>query len=295
MRAGLFPGQGVPGAAVLEALPVGHPILDEASQMLGYDLRCRVKSGTGRGSSVLTTSLAQPAIFTAGVIAWQDSKERSEFSHLLGHSLGEYTALVAGGAMSFVHGLCVVQVRGRVMDIASRANPGGMMALLALDEQSVARVITRSGTVLANDNGHGQVVVSGDEAALAGAAQEVRSLKGRAVLLDVSGPFHSPAMAQAEHALRAALDHVSIRNPKIPVVSNVTARPYRSPGEIRKELVAGLTRPVRFRECLEHLWDEGVVGYQDFGPGQVVEGLARRSFDRWSRRAATVHAEGSHA
>lgn len=292
MRAALFPGQGVPGAAVLEALPAGHPILDEASETLGYDLRRRVKTGTGRGSSLLTTALAQPAIFTASMIAWLDSKERADFSHLLGHSLGEYTALVAGGAMSFAHGLCVVQVRGRVMETASRANPGGMMALLALDDQAAIAVMTRSGTVLANDNGVGQVVISGDEAALARAAQEARSLKGRAVLLDVSGPFHSPAMAQAERALRHALDHVSIRNPQIPVVSNVTARPYRAPGEIRKELVAGLTAPVRFRECLEHLWDEGVDRYTDFGPGHVVEGLARRSFDSWSRPAESAQVVG---
>lgn len=291
MKAGLFPGQGIPAQTVFEALPAEHPMVVAASKTLGYDLRRRVKNSAGDRAKVLPTSLAQPAIFTASLIAWNDnSPSEQSCDFLLGHSLGEYSALTAAGAMSFEHGLCVVAVRGKAMEAASRSHPGRMMAVVGLVDEDVARVSASSGAVIANDNAPGQVVLSGPEEVLVRAAQLVRVAKGRAVLLDVSGPFHTPAMATAERDLIDVLDHVSIRNPVISVLSNVTGEPYRAPGEVRKMLIQGLATRVRFRDCLRHLWVEGVRELWDLGPGHVVEGLARRNFEHLARVAEPAHA-----
>jgi malonyl CoA-acyl carrier protein transacylase len=291
MKAGLFPGQGIPAQTVLESLPAEHRVVVAASKILGYDLRRRVKNSATNRASVLPTCLAQPAIFTASIIGWCDSLPGDRgCDFLLGHSLGEYSALTAAGAMSFEHGLCVVAVRGKAMEAAGRAQPGRMMAVLSLGDDDVARISAASGAVIANDNAPGQVVLSGPERALSDAAELVRAAKGRAVLLDVSGPFHTPAMAAAERELADVLDHISIRNPSIPVVSNVTGEPYRAPGEIRKMLVHGLATKVCFQDCLKYLWHAGVRDLWDAGPGYVALGLARRNFEHLAASAEPVHA-----
>jgi [acyl-carrier-protein] S-malonyltransferase len=276
LRVGLFPGQGVPVRTVLQALPSGDPLAEQASEVLCYDLRKKVEQLARRERAVMPTSLAQPAILTASLIGWRDSG--AEVDVLLGHSVGEYAALVAGGAMSFEHALCVVHVRGDAMHAASVGRGGGMVAVLGLGFDEVQLVATRTGVQIANDNAPGQVVVAGDEDLLVETAAQVRSLGGRAVRLDVSGPFHTPAVSDAVPALARALDHISIRVPQIPVVSNVTAEPYQAPGEIRKLLAEQVTSKVRFRAALEWTWRAGARTWIDFGPGSVVDGLARRTF-----------------
>lgn len=276
MRIGLFPGQGIPARTVLGALPASDHLVETASDVLCYDLRKKVERVARRERSILPTSLAQPAILTASVIAWRD--QPIEFDALLGHSVGEYAALVAGGAISFEHALCVVQVRGEAMQSAAKESAGGMVAILELTLDQVESIAERAGVLVANDNAPGQVVIAGDEARLADAAAHARELGGRAVRLEVSGPFHTPAVSSAAPLLHRALDHISIRSPLIPVVSNVTAEPYRAPGEIRKMLVFQLTSRVRFREALETLWLNGAREWSDMGPGAVVHGLAKRTF-----------------
>jgi [acyl-carrier-protein] S-malonyltransferase len=265
--------------------------LTKANELLGYDLRRQVKNSATDNKKPLPTSLAQPAIFTASLIGWDAAPPPDKScAFLLGHSLGEFSALTAAGAMSFEHGLAVVAVRGQAMAAASRANPGRMMAVLGLGDDDVAAISQSSGAAIANDNAPGQVVLSGREDALSQAAALVRSAGGRSLLLDVSGPFHTSPMARAEHALIDVLDHVWIRQPSIKVVSNVTGVPYRTPGEIRKLLVQGLVSRVRFRDCVRHLWQGGIREFLDVGPGRVVEDLARRNF---KHLAASV--EPSHA
>jgi [acyl-carrier-protein] S-malonyltransferase len=271
MRAGLFPGQGV-DAATLHAALVGAPLLEDANDAAGVDLAEAIERSLDRARPALPTHIAQPALFVAGLAA--HAKDSAAFDAYVGHSVGEYTALAAAGAISPEDGLRLVCLRGRAMGAAGRAAPGGMAAVKGLTAGEVADVCRRSGTVVANDNSPVQLVIAGAEEALATAAGLVHAAGGRALLLPVEGAFHSPAMAPAADALRDALDHTRVVMPRVPVVSNVTARPYRAPGEIRKLLVRQLTERVRFRESIEWLAAAGVSEVVDLGPGRVAGKLA---------------------
>lgn len=276
MRAALFPGQGIEATEVLRALDHQHPRVLDASEALGFDLVRRIEQVTRRARGVMPTTLAQPGILVAGVIAHENALERGEsFDYLLGHSLGEYTALVAGGAIPFGHGVKLIATRADAMHRAARLCSGGMAAVLRLDLQTVERIAADNDLVIANDNSPTQSVLSGPSRSLADAAGAVREVGGRSILLSVEGPFHSPTMAPAVKELDSALMAIEVRNPSVPVISNVTARPYRAPGEIRKLLVAQLTGRVRFRESLLYLAHRGVTDFVDLGPGEVVGRLAR--------------------
>lgn len=274
----LFPGQGIPANDVLGALPDKHALLDVANGVVGHDIKRKVEIASRRGNAPLPTSVAQTAIFVAGMIAWTDAPEEDRpIDFMAGHSLGEYTALVAAGAMSFKTGIEVVEARGRAMQIAARAAGGGMAALLGFSLAEAENIAAQSGTVVANDNAPNQVVISGTEDALSEAAAAARARGGRAVLLQVSGSFHSASMEPAAFGLQKALDYAEVAMPEIPVISNVSARPYRSPGEIRKLLTQQLTGRVRFRESIRWLAQQGVTSCRDFGPGRVVAGLFTRT------------------
>jgi [acyl-carrier-protein] S-malonyltransferase len=277
MRAGLFPGQGIDAARVTEALPADHLLLDQAQSILGYDLLKRV-SGTARRTRrpLLTTEMAQPAIFTAGIISFEAAvRDGVTFDYLAGHSLGEYTALVAGGSISFTEGLRLVAARGKAMQRAALASPGGMIAVQGLTLDAAEDIASHVGLTVANDNSPSQVVLSGREDALSRAAEIVKSRGGRTILLPLNGAFHSPAMEPAIDELEHALVVTEVRCPTTPVLSNVSAAPYRAPGEIRKLLGHQLTERVRFRECVTWLDERGVTDFMDLGPGAVVGKLAR--------------------
>ena len=286
MKLGLFPGQGVPVRTVLGALPADHHLVKTASEILCYDLRKKVEQVARRERSIMPTSLAQPAIFTASLVSFYDSDVDCDV--LLGHSLGEYAALVAGESMSFEQALCVVQVRGEAMQKVAAKLSGGMVAVLDLSFDEVDAIARDAGVSIANDNAPRQIVLAGDDDPLVDAASQARARGGRAVRLDVTGPFHTSQIAPAAPLLRDALDHISIRSPKLPVISNVGAEAYRAPGEIRKLLVEQLTSPVRFREALETLWRDDVREAHDFGPGRVVAGLATKTFGAMASTAEAV-------
>ena len=275
MRCGLFPGQGLDPRTVAASLPDSHHLLERADEILSYDLKRRVAQVERRSRPVLPTDLAQPAIFVAGIISFERSLEREErFHYLAGHSLGEYTALVAGGAMSFDGGLKLVAARGKFMQSVSARASGGMAAALNISIEQALAVCADSGVVVANDNSPEQVVLSGPEECLSRAAVQVRDLGGRSVRLPVDGAFHSAAMDPAAKELAGVLERTEIRSPSIPVLSNVSAEPYRAPGEIRKLLVSQLTGLVRFRESVTWLLKRGVTEFTDLGPGRVVGRLA---------------------
>lgn len=277
MRAALFPGQGIPAAQVLEGLPEEDRYVQSANEVLGYPLRSRVQVAVQTGSK-LTTVLAQPAIFVASMVAYRRATEEgANFDFVAGHSLGEFAALAAGEAFSFRRGLALVQTRATAMEKAARANPGGMAAIIGLGRDKVEDIATRSGLALANDNAPGQLVVSGTDEGLAAAATIVAAEGGRIVRLEVSGPFHTPAMDAAAEELKVALEATDIRSPRIPALSNLSASPYRAPGEIRQLLIQQVNNPVRWRSCIEWLWENGVREFVDVGPGRVVDGLARRT------------------
>ena len=287
MRAGLFPGQGIPAKKVLAAL-AGAEELGLAEEVLGWDLLRRVEVGARGKGTALPTSVAQPAIYLAGVRAWRSRmREGATFDFFAGHSLGEYTALVAAGSLSVEDGLRAVAVRAEAMHEAGRRSPGTMAAVIGLDGSEAATIAEEAGVAIANDNAPGQVVLSGAEERLAAVAGAVGARGGRSVLLEVEGAFHTAAMASAEPALRAALDQIEILAPQTPVVSNVTARPHSGAREVRELLLRQLTERVLWRESLVWLWDAGVREHEDLGPGRVVGALAQRTWEALRRRQGT--------
>jgi [acyl-carrier-protein] S-malonyltransferase len=288
-RIALFPGQGVPARTVLDSLPGDHELTAGANEILGYDLRKRVEIASRRKGAVIPTGVAQPAIFVASCIGYERvSADGASFDAIAGHSLGEYPALVAAEAISFEAGVEVVRVRGEAMEKAARAEPGGMIAVLGLSEDDVEKIREKTDLSVANDNAPGQVVLSGPEDRLTDAAGLAKSLGGRSVLLQVQGAFHTSAMEPASKELEDALEGVDFVPPRVPVLSNVSARPYADPAEIRELLVTQLVHRVRFRECLEWAWSEGIRDYADVGPGEVVAGLAQRTFRNLERKEEAV-------
>ena len=280
MRAGLFPGQGLDARAVGDALPADHRLLARANEVLGYDLRQAVRKAP---RAKLRTRVAQPAIMVAGLISYQRAvSEGRRYHYLAGHSLGEYTALVASGAIRFRDGVGLVAERAAAMEKAARVAPGGMAVILGLDVIEVEGLAARTGVTVANDNSPVQVVVAGTEDSLARVATLAQAVGARCIRLSVEGPFHSKAMEKARDALDDALTQTEIRLPRVPVVANATARPYRIPGEIRKLLAQQLTGRVRFRESIEWLAAAGVKDFEDLGPSRVVEGIARATTSRLS-------------
>jgi [acyl-carrier-protein] S-malonyltransferase len=288
MRAGLFPGQGIPARTVVESLPKNHALVVSASEQLGYDLFRKVEVAARRKGASLPTAVAQPAIFVAGMTSF--SYDSAGWDFFCGHSLGEYTALTAARAFSFEDALAIVHIRAEGMERAGRLAPGSMAAVLGLDLEQVSDIALRTGVVIANDNSPGQVVLAGPEPALVAAATEVRAAGARSVLLDVSGAFHTEAMGSAGPALARALEEAEIRTPEVPVVSNVLARPYTDAAEVKELLVAQLTSPVRFRESIEWLVEQDVEDFRDFGPGRIVAGLAQRCRRHARRADVAAHA-----
>lgn len=282
MTVGLFPGQGVKASHVLAELEIPNDTVTQANEILGFDIRRAVRDASRGSRRSFPTSLAQPAIFVAGIASFERARSAGDtFNCFAGHSLGEYAALVASGAMSFSSGLQVVCERGRAMEAAARrGGRGAMAALIGVDVETAEAIADSAGVAVANDNAPGQVVLSGPAESVDLAAGSAAGAGARSVLLEVDGPYHTAAMAPAQKALETALMNVEVRVPEVPVVSNVTARQYRSPGEIRRLLVRQLTERVLFRGAMEHLWDRGVRKVRDLGPGRVVGPLATKTFAR---------------
>jgi malonyl CoA-acyl carrier protein transacylase len=286
VRVGLFPGQGLDPKTVASALDERDPVLNRADETLGYDLAQKVQQVAKRSRPVLSTAVAQPAIFTAGIMSFKNAVEKGEtFDYLIGHSLGEYTALVASGAIPFTQGLKLVAARGAAMQQAGKASPGGMAAVINLPITEVELICAKTGVTIANDNSPEQVVLSGEEEALARAAQMCRSLGGRSVLLPVDGAYHTRSMEPAAEKVARVLETTEVRLPKIPVIANVSASPYKAPGEIRKLLAKQLTNRVRFRESVTSL-SNGETEFVDLGPGRVVGRLAQATARHERRTSA---------
>ena len=258
----LFPGQGSHEAG-MDAPYRGHPLLERGLEQLGEDPFERLDEGT---------RWQQPALFLASVAAWDEA--RPEAVAAAGHSLGEYAALHAAGVLGFEDALRLVDVRARAMAEAGETSPGGMVAMLGGDEEAVRALAERHGLVVANDNAPGQLVLSGALDAVRAAADGARDAGARARELPVSGAFHSPLMEPAADALRAALAEVEPGPAGVEVWSNGTARPF---GDVREELAANLLRPVRWRETILALREQGVTEFAELGPGSVLTGMVKRT------------------
>jgi [acyl-carrier-protein] S-malonyltransferase len=265
----LFPGQGSHAEGMDEPYR-GHPLFERGLELLGYDPFDRLAEGT---------RYQQPALFLCSVVAWQqwrdETDEEAEARAAAGHSLGEYAAMVAAGALEFEDAVRLVDERAAAMADAGELNAGGMIAMLGGDAQGVRALASRLGLVVANDNAPGQLVLSGSVEALDEAEEVARDEAGaRARRLDVTGAFHSPLMEPAAERLREALHATPVATPQIPVYSNGSAAPFV---DVRRELAENLLRPVRWRETLLALRAAGVERFVEHGPGAVLTGLVKRT------------------
>jgi len=258
----LFPGQGSHEEG-MDAPFRGHPLLERGLERLGHDPFARLAEGTRH---------QQPALFLCSVAAWDEARPAAAAA--AGHSLGEYAALFAAGALSFEDALELVDVRACAMAAAGEERPGGMVAVLGGERADVEALAARLGLVVANDNAPGQVVLSGPLEAVREAQEAARDAGARARSLPVSGAFHSTLMEPAAAALREALACVEVREPSIPVWSNGSAAPFV---DVRRELAENLLRPVRWRETILALHEAGVQRFEELGPGRVLSGMVKRT------------------
>jgi len=264
--AGLFPGQGSQSGDLRErAERIAPRLTAQCVELVGEDPFARV------GES---TRFAQPAIFCASIAGWMELQGRVRLLALAGHSLGELSALVAAGAIDPLAGLELAVRRGELMACGETSEAEGMLAVLGASEEQLAALLGEHDVVVANDNAPGQLVLAGPVSLLRDASKSARDEGVRAILLDVAGAFHSPAMAPAVEPFREALDRVEFRPPAMPVISGSTGRPF---ADVRAELAAAIVSPVRWRETMLTLAGLGADTFVDFGPGRVLARLVRRN------------------
>lgn len=287
-----FPGQGSQtvgmGKALADAFPAARAVFEEVDAALGEKLSAIIWEGPGE--TLQLTENAQPALMAVSLATLRVLEAEAGISvakdaaFVAGHSLGEYSALAAAGSFSISDTARLLRTRGLAMQKAVPVGVGAMAALLGLDYETAVAVAEEAaqGDVCqaANDNGGGQVVVSGDKAAVE-RATEIAKGKGakRAMLLPVSAPFHCRLMQPAADVMAKALSEVSVNRPTVPLVSNVLAAPISDPEEIRKRLVEQVTGTVRWRESVAYMASQGVTHFLEIGAGKVLSGLVKRIAD----------------
>ena len=278
----LFAGQGAQavgmGKDLAAAFPAAQALFDRANAALGYDLTAVCFNGPD--AELTKTENAQPGIFLVSWVALELLRARVpglKFEATAGLSLGEFTALTAAGAMSFVDGLRVVRLRGRFMQEACEATRGGMAAIIGLDEGPTREVCVEAGVELANLNCPGQIVISGEADKITKACElaKARGAK-RALPLTVAGAYHSQLMASAQPKLRQALAGIALAAPVVPVIANVTAQPHGTPGSIVDTVVAQVTGSVRWEESVRCLLAQGFTRFIELGPGTALTGFMKR-------------------
>jgi [acyl-carrier-protein] S-malonyltransferase len=289
----LFPGQGSQqvgmGRDLAGAFPQARQLFDEADAILGIPLSTLCFEGP---KELLDDTVnTQPAIFVTSLAVMRVLEAEGKLQPLLqsdpivvsGHSLGELTALAAAGAMGFADGLRLVRERGRLMKLAGELSPGGMAAVLKMDDDAVEKACkeaadqTGKAVQIANYNSPGQVVISGDQEALSRAVELLRERGGRRIIpLAVSIAAHSPLMASVVKEYRAAVEATPFQMPELPVVANISAHPLLSVGEIRDELAGQLTWPVRWTASVRWMVEQGVTHFVEVGPRDVLSKLVQR-------------------
>ena len=283
----LFPGQGAQhvgmGKTLIERYPAAKSLYERAEEILGYDLAKLCFEGPAE--ELDTTAVSQPAIFVTSLAALE--MLRADTPDVLlacemtaGLSLGEYTALVFAGALSFEDGLRVVQRRGEAMQAAADAIPSGMVSVLLLDRgqvEAICREASQVGRIwIANFLCPGNIVLSGENAACERSAELAEKQGGKAVPLAVAGAFHTTIMQPADARLAEALAGVPLKKPEIPLVSNVDAAIHDDPEEIRELLVRQVVNPVLWEDSLRRMLGAGVDEFYEIGPGRVLRGLLKR-------------------
>ena len=280
-KAYVFPGQGsqYPGMAkdLYESNAEAREMLEKANEILGFRITDIMFDGTAE--DLKQTKVTQPAIFLHSVLM---AKCLPDFAPdmVAGHSLGEFSALVVAGAMDFEEGLKLVSIRAQAMQKACEMAEGSMAAILALPAETVEQICAETeGTVVAaNYNCEGQIVISGEKTAVEAACVRMKEAGAkRALPLPVGGAFHSPLMEPARTELAEGIEKAVFHAPKCPVYQNVTARPSTDPEEIKANLLAQLTSPVRWTQSMKNMLEDGATSFTELGPGKVLQGLAAKT------------------
>lgn len=273
----MFPGQGVQSPGMSAGLTEPEPeIFATASDVLGADVIKLCETGESQGASLDSTRWTQPAIFTCSVASHRRLTDAGGCSDaVVGHSIGEYSALVAAGAIDFADALRVVALRAEVTDQAARATPGTMAAVMRIERSEAERIVAEHGVVLAADNGPGQLVISGALDAVARSVDALEAAGATCRRVDVAGAFHSPFMESAAGPMAEALEETRITEPSVAFWSTTRAARLETPADIRSSLVEQLTGPVRWHETILAMATAS-DRFTDVGPGRVVAGLVKR-------------------
>ncbi|MBW4890426.1 ACP S-malonyltransferase [Mucilaginibacter sp. HMF5004] len=281
MKAYVFPGQGAQfvgmGKELYENSESAKDLFEKANDILGFRITDIMFNGTDE--DLKQTNVTQPAIFLHSVILAKALGDSFQPEMVAGHSLGEFSALVSAGALSFEDGLRLVAARANAMQKACEVQPSTMAAILGLDDFTVEDICKRVSDVVvpANYNCPGQLVISGTIAGVDHACELLLAAGAkRALKLNVGGAFHSPLMEVARVELEAAIVATEIKSPVCPVYQNIDAKPYTDPATIKANLVAQLTGPVKWTQTMQRMLQDGVTSFTEVGPGNVLQGLVKK-------------------
>jgi [acyl-carrier-protein] S-malonyltransferase len=281
MKAYVFPGQGAQfvgmGKDLYENSELGKELFDKANEILGFNITELMFNGTDE--DLRQTKVTQPAIFLHSVILAKTLGDDFKPEMVAGHSLGEFSALVANGTLSFEDGLKLVSQRAMAMQKACEAEPSTMAAIIGLDDETVVKICAEIEEIVvpANFNCPGQLVISGSMKGIEIACEKLKEAGAkRALPLKVGGAFHSPLMEPARVELEEAIKNTNFATPNCAVYQNVNAKPVIDPEEIKKNLVAQLTAPVRFTQTIVNMIADGASSFTEVGPGKVIQGLVKK-------------------
>ena len=281
MKAYIFPGQGSQfpgmGKELYEQSPQAKELFEQSNSIIGFRISDMMFSGTEE--DLRKTNVTQPAIFIHSVIQALTMGEAFQPNMVAGHSLGEFSALVANGTLCFEDGLRLVMERANAMQAACEMQPGTMAAILGLEDAIVEEICFSIGLVVvpANYNCPGQLVISGSVDGVKAACEKLTAAGARrALLLPVGGAFHSPLMEPARERLAKAIDATVFQSPRCIIYQNATANSHIETGEIKRNLIAQLTAPVRWTQSVQHMISDGATTFTEVGPGKVLQGLVKK-------------------
>lgn len=293
MKAYIFPGQGAQfsgmGLDLYEKAPEAQHLFEDANEILGFHITDIMFEGTAE--ALKETKVTQPAIFLHSVILAKTLGESFKPDMVAGHSLGEFSALVANGALTFEDGLRLVSQRALAMQKACELQPSTMAAVLGLEDSIVEQICndTKGIVVAANYNCPGQLVISGEIDAINRACESLKEAGARrALVLPVGGAFHSPMMEPAREELAAAIENTTFSKPNCPIYQNVTASAIINEAEIKANLISQLTAPVRWTQSVEQMIKDGATLFTEVGPGKVLLGLVKKINREAETASATI-------